>query len=178
MNFKFSEVITSENLEEMEMKNRIREIEQYLGNLPFEVKKKRNENIYYFNYKGANGNWIVFLEFNSKAQSITFYAQLKEKILEEKMNILQNFLNQCNFVVPIGCFALDEEMGTLNYKVVQKYYMEISIVVVIEDMINIGLRIIDDYMAGIKVLLESEIDTSIAMKKIYEEQESYDIFIL
>lgn len=160
------------------MKNKIIEIEQYLITLPFEVKKKKSDNIYYFDYEGTNGSWIVFLEFNLKAKSITFYSQLKEKVVKEKINIIRNFLNECNFIVPIGCFSLDEEMGTLNYKVVQKYYGEVPITIVVEDILKVGLRIMDNYMAGISILLESETDTAIAMKKIYEEQDSYDMFIL
>lgn len=160
------------------MENKIIEIEGYFITLPFEVKKKKRDNIYYFDYEGNNGNWIVFLEFNVKAESITFYAQLKEKVIEEKIDIIRNFLNECNFVVPIGCFALDEEMETLNYKIVQKYYMEIPITTVTQDIMNVGLRVIDDYMAGINLVMKSETDLSIAMKRIYEEQDRYDIFIL
>ena len=154
------------------------EIEVYLINLGYPIKRKLNMPIYYFDYKGKNGNWITFLEINKEADSITFYCTLDKKADKNKFSLVREFLNKGNFVLNIGCFSLDDELGTINYRITQKIYKNVSLIDTIDNILKIGLRIMDNYMAGINHILLLETDAQSAMEKVYKEQDSYDIFEL
>jgi len=154
------------------------EIEAYLVSLGYPIKKKVNMPIYYFDYKGENGSWVTFLEISRETDCITFYCTLNEKADKNRFSLIREFLNKGNFVLNIGCFSLDDELGTINYRIAQKIYKNVSLIDTIDNILRIGLRIMDNYAAGINQVLLYKADVQSAMEKVYEQQKSYDIFEL
>jgi hypothetical protein len=132
-------------------------------------------------YEGEHGSWFCYARVREDADQFLFLSIFPEKVPEDKLLSVAEYLTRANFGLNIGNFEMDFEDGEVRYKTSIDVTEESLTFGLIDPLVKASFVSMDDYLPGLKAVIAGEKTPKKAieetMTRIREEEDSYDLLL-
>ncbi len=113
--------------------------------------------------QGENGKWICYAHAREAQQQFLFYSLCPIATPEEKRSEIAEFLTRTNYGMTSGNFELDFNDGEIRYKTSIDVEGDRLSSALIKRLIYINVAMMDEYLPGIKAVIEQGVSPEAAI---------------
>lgn len=128
--------------------------------------KLQGEPILQMAFQGENGRWTCYAKAKDEKQQFIFYSFCPIAIPEDKRPVIAEFLTRANYGMTIGNFELDFTDGEIRYKTSIDVEGDQLTYALIKTLAYTNVSMMDEYLPGIRAVLENDIAPSDAIAEI------------
>ncbi|MEQ8465585.1 YbjN domain-containing protein [Coleofasciculus sp. E1-EBD-02] len=128
--------------------------------------KIQGEPALYLAFEGDNGSWNCYAKAREDEEQFVFYSICPIKVPKTKRRILGEFIARANYGMMIGNFELDFTDGEIRYKTSIDVEGDRLSFALIQRLVYANVTMMDKYLPGIKLVLESGMSPEDAIAQI------------
>lgn len=117
-------------------------------------------------FQGDNGTWKCYAKAREKQQQFVFYSICPINTPESKRLAIAEFITRANYGMMIGNFELDFSDGEIRYKTGIDVEGDRLTSALIKQLVYANLTMMDEYLPGIRVVIEGDMSPEDAIAKI------------
>lgn len=117
-------------------------------------------------FSGKNGQWNCYAKAREDQEQFVFYSICPIKVPKAKRRRLGEFIARANYGMIIGNFELDFTDGEIRYKTSIDVKADFLSFELIKRLVYANVTMMDEYLPGIKLVLESGMSPEDAIAKI------------
>ncbi len=135
--------------------------------------KLQGEPILRMAFKGQNGEWTCYAKAKEDQQQFIFYSICPIAAPEDKRSAIAEFLTRANYGMTIGNFELDFSDGEIRYKTSIDVEGDDLTHALIKRLVYTNVMMMDEYLPGIKAVIEAGISPEEAIRAIEQPDPSH-----
>lgn len=124
-------------------------------------------------FSGHNGTWNCYVKLTSLAGQVIFYSICPVEVPESQRLRMSEFLTRANWGLIQGNFEMDWDTGNIRFKTSLDTQGSALTFNLCEPIIFSNVLIVDQYLLGIKALLEEPLSPMEALEKVEEDRNEY-----
>jgi hypothetical protein len=128
--------------------------------------KIQGEPALYLAFEGDNGSWNCYAKAREDEEQFVFYSICPIKVPKVKRRTLGEFIARANYGMMIGNFELDFTDGEIRYKTSIDVEGDKLSFALIKRLVYANVTMMDEYLPGIKLVLESGMSPEEAIAQI------------
>jgi len=128
--------------------------------------KIQGEPALYMAFEGDNGSWNCYAKAREDEEQFVFYSICPIKVPKTKRRTLGEFIARANYGMMIGNFELDFADGEIRYKTSIDVEGDRLSFALIQQLVYANVTMMDKYLPGIKLVLESGMSPEDAIAQI------------
>jgi hypothetical protein len=122
-------------------------------------------------FKGKNGQWDCYAKAIDEREQFVFYSVCPVQVPNPKRETLSEFIARANYDMIIGNFELNFADGGIRYKTSIDVKGERLTSTLIKQLVYANVMMMDSYLAGIKLVIESDVLPVDAIAQIESQPE-------
>jgi hypothetical protein len=115
-------------------------------------------------FNGKNGQWDCYVKAREAEQQFVFYSICPISSPIDKRLVTAEFITRANYGLTIGNFELDFNDGEIRYKTSIDVEGDRLTPALIKRLVYINVLTMDEYLPGIKAVIETEISPEAALQ--------------
>jgi len=123
-------------------------------------------------FQGKNGVWTCYAKAREEQQQFLFYSLCPIAPPKEKRSEIAHFLTRANYGMTIGNFELDFNDGEIRYKTSIDVEGDRLSPALIKRIIYINVAMMDEYLPGIKAVIEQGVSPEAAIRAIEQSDDT------
>ena len=128
--------------------------------------KIQGEPALYLAFEGDNGSWNCYAKAREDEEQFVFYSIGPIKVPKTKRRTLGEFIARANYGMMIGNFELDFTDGEIRYKTSIDVEGDRLSFALLKRLVYANVTMMDEYLPGIKLVLESSMSPEDAIAQI------------
>jgi len=128
--------------------------------------KIQGEPALYLAFEGDNGSWNCYAKAREDEEQFVFYSICPIKVPKTKRRTMGEFIARANYGMMIGNFELDFTDGEIRYKTSIDVEGDRLSFALIQQLVYANVTMMDKYLPGIKLVLESGMSPEDAIAQI------------
>lgn len=128
--------------------------------------KLQGESVLQLGFQGENGEWTCYAKAREDQQQFIFYSLCPIAAPEDKRSLIAEFLTRANYGMTIGNFELDFTDGEIRYKTSIDVEGDRLTHALIKRLVYTNVMMMDEYLPGIKAVIESGFSPEEAIRAI------------
>jgi hypothetical protein len=137
----------------------------------WEYKKIKGEPTLLLAFQGRNGTWTCYAKAREQQQQFAFYSICPVNAPETKYLVIAEFIARANSGMIIGNFELDFTDGEIRYKTSIDVKGDFLSFELIKQLVYANVTMMDEYLPGIKSVIESDVEPKDAIAQIEGQPE-------
>ncbi len=117
-------------------------------------------------FEGDNGRWQCYAKAREEQKQFAFYSICPIKVPKPKRRAVGEFIARANYGMIIGNFELDFTDGEIRYKTSIDVEGDRLTSALIKQLVYANVTMMDEYLPGIKAVVEGELSPEDAIAKI------------
>jgi len=134
--------------------------------------KLQGESVLQLAFQGQNGQWACYAQAREEKNQFVFYSVCPAGTPEEKRSEIAHFLTRANYGMTIGNFELDFNDGEIRYKTSIDVEGDRLSPALIKRIIYINVAMMDEYLQGIKAVIEQGVSPEAAIRAIEQSDDT------